>query len=213
MFFKKATSGQMTASQYAITIIAVIIGYIVLGQIPLTLVLLNKIQNDSSIGMDALDKFQSQPDFSIFGMDKNIGLFLMLCIFIFGMLALWLGVKYAHKMAFKRLITSYENINWGKILFAFGFWFILALLIEGGFYFLNPAVYSFHFDLGKFIPLLLLAIFVLPIQTSFEELFFRGYLMPGMGLLTKNKWLPLIITSVLFGLIHGFNPEVVRLEE
>jgi len=32
--------------------------------------------------------------------------------------------------------------------------------------------------------------------------------MQGAGAWFGNKWLPLIITSLLFGLMHGFNPEV-----
>ena len=52
---------------------------------------------------------------------------------------------------------------------------------------------------------------MLPFQTSAEELVFRGYLMQGLGVLAKNRWFPLIITSVAFGLLHGMNPEVAIL--
>jgi Na+/H+-dicarboxylate symporter len=51
----------------------------------------------------------------------------------------------------------------------------------------------------------------LPVQTSFEELLFRGYLMQGFGTLFKNAIYPLIITSLIFGMLHGFNPEVQKL--
>src|SRR5690606_24823077 len=49
---------------------------------------------------------------------------------------------------------------------------------------------------------------LIPLQTSFEEYLFRGYLMQGLGLLTKNKWFPLLFTSISFGLMHIANPEV-----
>lgn len=32
--------------------------------------------------------------------------------------------------------------------------------------------------------------------------------MQGFVALIKNRWFPLIMTSVLFGLLHAFNPEV-----
>ena len=48
-------------------------------------------------------------------------------------------------------------------------------------------------------------------QTSFEEYFFRGYMMQGLGVLVKNRWFPLILTSVIFGLMHMANPEVDKL--
>ena len=35
--------------------------------------------------------------------------------------------------------------------------------------------------------------------------------MQGIGILVKNRWFPLLITSVLFGLLHGLNPEVEKL--
>jgi membrane protease YdiL (CAAX protease family) len=35
--------------------------------------------------------------------------------------------------------------------------------------------------------------------------------MQGLGVLVKNKWVPLLITSVCFGLLHGANPEVQKL--
>ena len=39
----------------------------------------------------------------------------------------------------------------------------------------------------------------------------RAYLMQGIGVMAKNKWLPLLITSTIFGLLHILNPEVDKL--
>ena len=52
---------------------------------------------------------------------------------------------------------------------------------------------------------------MIPIQTSVEELIFRGYLMQGFGVLFRNRWLPLVLTSVLFGSLHLWNPEINKL--
>ncbi|ASU33155.1 CPBP family intramembrane glutamic endopeptidase [Mucilaginibacter xinganensis] len=35
-----------------------------------------------------------------------------------------------------------------------------------------------------------------------EEMIFRGYLLPRLELLFKNKYMPVIISSLMFGLIH-----------
>lgn len=35
--------------------------------------------------------------------------------------------------------------------------------------------------------------------------------MQGIGVIAKNRWLPLVITSVIFGGLHFFNPEVEKL--
>jgi membrane protease YdiL (CAAX protease family) len=37
---------------------------------------------------------------------------------------------------------------------------------------------------------------------------FRGYLMQGFTAVVRNRWFPLLMTSILFGLLHAFNPEV-----
>ena len=59
--------------------------------------------------------------------------------------------------------------------------------------------------------LLLISIIFIPIQTSFEEYFTRGYLMQSIGIASKNKWLPFVVSSSLFGLLHILNPEVDKL--
>ena len=35
--------------------------------------------------------------------------------------------------------------------------------------------------------------------------------MQGLGLLAKNRWFPLLVTSLAFGLLHGMNPEIEKL--
>jgi hypothetical protein len=35
--------------------------------------------------------------------------------------------------------------------------------------------------------------------------------MQGTGILTGNRWWPLLLTSLIFGLLHMFNPEVEKM--
>lgn len=35
--------------------------------------------------------------------------------------------------------------------------------------------------------------------------------MQGLGLMTKTRWVPLVFTSVVFGAMHAFNPEVDKM--
>jgi hypothetical protein len=67
------------------------------------------------------------------------------------------------------------------------------------------------FNPSKFFGFLILALLLIPIQTSFEEYLFRGYMMQGLGLATMNKIYPLLITSFLFGIMHISNPEVEKM--
>ena len=65
-----------------------------------------------------------------------------------------------------------------------------------------PEDYVYNFEFDRFIILAAIAILLVPLQTSFEEYMFRGYFMQGIGNLVRNKFVPLIITSVAFGLLH-----------
>jgi membrane protease YdiL (CAAX protease family) len=62
-----------------------------------------------------------------------------------------------------------------------------------------------------FAILVVIGVVLIPIQTSSEEYIFRGYLMQGFANLAKNKWFPLLMTSVIFGGMHIFNPEVAKI--
>ena len=74
-----------------------------------------------------------------------------------------------------------------------------------------PENYEINFNLKPFLILTLISFLLFPIQASSEEYFFRGYLMQNIGVISKNRWLPLIITSTAFGLVHAGNPEVAEL--
>ena len=78
-------------------------------------------------------------------------------------------------------------------------------------YFLSPGDYVLNFRWEAFWKLALIAILLIPLQTSFEEYLFRGHMMQGLGILFRNRWMPLLLTSVIFGLMHLGNPEVEKL--
>ena len=162
------------------------------------------------LGMSDLDEFNSNPDFGIFDINPNMGFALLLLTFVGALTAFFFIFKPLHQREFRTLITPFSRIRYGKIFFAFGLWLALSLGLEMVLYFLNPGDYYFQFQWNRFIPLLILSCLMLPIQTSMEELVFRGYLMQGIGILTGTKWAPILITSMLFGLVHSMNPEIEK---
>lgn len=78
-------------------------------------------------------------------------------------------------------------------------------------YLVSPEDFLWNFQPVPFAILCLLSVLLIPFQAGFEEYFFRGYLMQGVGLLVKNRWIPLLFTSVVFGLVHAANPEIEKL--
>lgn len=127
------------------------------------------------------------------------------------LLILLCWVKWVHPQTLTSLTTSRPRIDWKRIFFAFFIWGTITCCFTLIGIYLSPQDYVFNFNLSRFLPLAVIAILLIPCQTSFEEYFFRGYLMQGLGILAKNRWLPLVITSVLFGLMHIANPEVEKL--
>jgi membrane protease YdiL (CAAX protease family) len=142
---------------------------------------------------------------------KNYTFFTLLLPFFILLVLLLLYVKFAHQQSITSLTTSRKKIDWSRIFFSFSIVavFIISLTIVD--YYLRPDAYELNFDFSKFLPLAILAIILVPFQTSFEEYMFRGYLMQGLGVIAKNRWVPLFFTSIIFGLMHFANPEVATL--
>jgi len=188
--------------RYGVTILIVIICYI-LGQIPLAIVAFLYAPNPQ-----ALMEFAEKIDFSIIGLNANIGLLLIIMFFAASLAGLLISVKFLHRKNIKTIITAYSAIRWQRIFYAFFLWLILSAAMELISYYLTPEKYVFNFNPELFIPLFFISLLLLPVQTSFEELFIRGYLMQGIGLIGFFRFVPLIITSIIFGSLHIMNPEI-----
>jgi membrane protease YdiL (CAAX protease family) len=185
--------------------IAIIVIAVILGQVPYTFILIAKAV-ETGLDLQKLDMSQTMTL-----LDSNLNLFLMLLSFAAGLLGIFFVVKTLHKQSIRSLTTSRLKIDWKRFWFAFLFWGIISsglVLID---HYMSPENYVFNFKLVPFLILAAIAIVLVPLQTSFEEYLFRGYLMQGIGVLCKNKWVPLVITSVLFGLLHIANPEIDKL--
>ncbi len=72
----------------------------------------------------------------------------------------------------------------------------------------SPGELKLQFEWSSFIPLFFIALILIPFQTAYEEVTFRGYLLQGIATGTKSKIWALVITSLVFGLLHSINPEV-----
>ena len=143
--------------------------------------------------------------------EPNLNLFLLLLSFVFSLAGIYFAVRFLHQQKFISIVTSRKKMDWSRVSYSFCIWSIFTLISTLLMYYLNPADFKINFQLVPFLILAVIAILLVPIQTSVEELIFRGYLMQGFANLSKNKWFPLIMTSSIFGLMHLFNPEVTKM--
>ena len=203
MYIEQEYRGLSESWRYVIGLILIFIGWQFIGMIPLGVFLIDKYLEDGYIPLDIKEMSE------ILGND--IFLFLMLLPFAIGLLAIFLTVKFLHRQSILSLTTSRKKIDWKRVVFAFVLWAFISLFMIGIDIYLSPEDYVFNFEFGPFMVLLAISVILIPLQTSFEEYFLRGYLMQGIGIMAKNRWFPLVITSTIFGLLHIFNPEVEKL--
>lgn len=142
---------------------------------------------------------------------KNLNFLWTLFPFVILLLCLIAWVVVVHKQSILSLLTSRSKLDWNRMLFAFGIHggvVIMGFVIS---YVNAPTDFIFSFEAGKFAVFFFIALLFVPIQTSFEEIFMRGYLMQGIGLASRSRALSWIVTSVIFGLLHASNPEVEQI--
>lgn len=133
---------------------------------------------------------------------------LPLAIFLV-ILLLW--VKFVNKQSIRSLTTARAKVDWSRIFTAFGIWAVFSVATTAMAYFSTPESYEINFRPVPFAILACISIIMIPMQTSFEEYLFRGYLMQGIGIATRSKLTALIVTSLMFGLMHIANPEIEKM--
>ncbi|GAA4240982.1 CPBP family intramembrane metalloprotease [Winogradskyella psychrotolerans] len=138
----------------------------------------------------------------------NLSLIMNLLPFAFLLGLLFVLVKYVHQRSLLSLTTTRPKVDFKRILFSFLMITIYTIVTFFIGYSIDSSEIVFQFNPVKFAILFLISILLFPFQIGLEEYLFRGYLMQHIGVLVKNKWFPLIFTSVLFGLAHSANPEV-----
>jgi uncharacterized protein len=136
---------------------------------------------------------------------RYLGLSLSFITFLIGIL---LAVRWIHGRPIRTLVTALARVRWGRIALAFALWsglMALAALVEALLY---PGRYEFALEPARFLPAALLILVLTPIQTTTEELFFRGYLLQGLGLLRRNPLFLTLTSAFIFMVPHLANPEV-----
>lgn len=142
---------------------------------------------------------------------NNVALTLNLLPFIFLLGLLFLLVYTLHERSILSLTTSRSKFDFKRFFFSFVLIIFLISFSFGVSYFMDNSQIVWNFNPTKFAILCVLSLLLFPFQIGMEEYLFRGYLMQQIGIVARNRWTPLIITSVMFGLLHSANPEVAEM--
>ena len=144
-------------------------------------------------------------------MPNIVALLVNLSPFILLLALLFTLVYTIHQRTILSLTTTRKSVDFKRIFFSFGLIVVLTLATFAISYYRDSSNVVWNFHPIKFLLLFVVSIALFPFQIGFEEYLFRGYLMQQIGIAAKNRWVPFIVTSVVFGVFHSANPEVAEM--
>lgn len=150
-----------------------------------------------------------EANFEFIGINPLVD-FLFSHLFSFGLfIGIWIAMKTIHKRTILSLVTFSNHLDWKQIFFGFRLYFLLF----AGFTLLDFLMFSNHYqwndvNWSEFTLLFFIVLLLVPLQTTAEELFFRGFLLQWIAKKIKNPYGLSLIMALLFGLVHFSNPEM-----
>lgn len=178
----------------------ILIFFSFIGQLPMIPFLPTELPSPDANPMDI---FKSIP--------SNLRLFLLLLSFVAVVPGIWLVVNKLHDLPIMSILSSRKKIDLERVMYSFMLWGSIVSAFVFIEYSLSPESYEINFKLKEFLILAVIAILFIPIQTSVEEIVFRGYLMQGFGHWLNSRFMALFLSSVVFGSLHLANPEITAL--
>lgn len=179
-----AERGRNDGWRYLLGVIAVVFSFELLGFVPYWLMV-------QYTGFGMLQQFVA----------LNLGA-------LAGLGGLVVAVVWIHRRGMLSLVTPYARFDWRRALTGAAVWTVLAAACSVIEALMFPGRYRFTFNPGAFFSSAALVLLLTPLQTTAEELLFRGYVMQSLGRLVRNPWVLIVVSAVVFTLPHAGNPEV-----
>ncbi len=201
-FLDQVYAGQTEWVRYFFGFILILFFWLVLGSVfvllPIVWVMIDG-NPETAVNMETGFFSGVDPIFNYIVLNLSFGL-LILGVFV--------TVRFVHGRPFRSIITPAKQLNWRRIGQGFGVWLLLVTLASAVEYLLTPDIYTFVFNPGRFFIFALAVLLLTPMQTTAEELLFRGYLLQASGHLSRNFWVLALVNGILFMIPHLGNPEL-----
>ena len=127
--------------------------------------------------------------------------------FALGLAGIWLVARLVHQKRLLQVVTGRASFHFSRYLHGL----LAALAISLLLFLFNRYVLeldmSYRAPGWEFLFFILIAIVLVPVQSGFEEAFFRGYILQGLSRLAKNRVVLAVVSGVIFALAHLANPE------
>lgn len=124
------------------------------------------------------------------------------------LVAVVIAVIVLHRRPWLTLVSPYPAVDWRRVVLGGTVWGGLLLLGAAAENLIFPGRYAWTADWSRWLPFVVAALLLTPLQCLAEELMFRGYLVQGLARLSRHPVFLAISSSLLFTLPHLLNPEV-----
>ncbi len=194
-FTQLARKGRTSWKRHLAAAVTILFGFVVLGAAAAMVAV--------ALLPDALD-----PDAPA-GVTRTASGYLVQNIsFPFLLISVLVAVRFIHRRPLRTLFTAFPKVRVRRILLGFAVYFgvyVASALIAA---LIDPTDFRMVFDPAGWLMTLPLILVLTTIQTTSEEVLFRGYLLQTAGLFFRRTWVHSIVGGVLFTLPHLLNPEV-----
>ena len=119
-----------------------------------------------------------------------------------------IAYRYILKLKLTRLFTQIGRFSGRRLMFGFAVWLALGLVGTLVFEIANPGVVEWSFNPAGALPYVAVALLLIPIQTTAEELLFRGWFLQWSDNGRRRRTTLAVFNGVIFALPHLANPEV-----
>jgi len=130
------------------------------------------------------------------------GLFATLATFAGIWIGIWIAMRFLHKEKLSRLFGNSQRISRSGFLKGFAAVAITSLLTELAYLLVIPDISRGPIALGVWALLVIPIIVFAFVQTSAEELLFRGYLQRGLAYRFRSPLVWAVLPTVVFAALH-----------
>lgn len=114
------------------------------------------------------------------------------------LLGLMVAARFVHRRPLLSFVTPGSRFRWNRLATGFVVWTALSLVLTFVNLLQEPERYEVLFEPVGFVALVVLALLLVPVKVAAQSLFFGGYLLQGMGLVTRSTLLVLAFVGLAF---------------
>tara|TARA_Y100001978_G_scaffold136655_2_gene122142 strand:+ start:6256 stop:7167 length:912 start_codon:yes stop_codon:yes gene_type:complete len=197
-YIDQGKQGDNRVLRYVLTLSLIFVVYVI-GSLGLFVDYNLNVDGDGASGQ-VMSQFTS-----VLGENRVLVWLMLPFLLVFGVFLF--AIKYIHKRTIKSIFTARDSFDWRRVFISFAL-IVFVLSVTTFFEIFYSNTYVWNFDFSKFTALVVIALLMIPIQTTIEELIFRGYLMQGLKMKMGSSKHAVILSGIMFGLMHIGNPEI-----